>query len=148
MFASNTSTVFVFRPHVHRAMDMVAADEDEVVQVPMTTFTLVEADRHERRKGAERCCTPWVLNFVIFSWTIWLKHVFKIFTSFFRAHKRKFPYCWPALGKIILVNLWKTLFVPPCKKIFRCPCWQARNKYSFRATFCKHFTPFLQLSQM
>jgi len=30
----------------------------------------------------------------------------------------------------------------------RCPWWQARNKYSFWATHCKHFTPFLQSSQM
>jgi len=64
-----------------------------------------------------------------------------------RSDKRKFPYCWPALGKSILVILWKTLFCPPCKKFFRIPWWQARNKYSFRATYCKHFTPFLQLSQ-
>jgi len=39
-------------------MDMVGVDGDGVVQVPMTTYTLVEADRHERGKGAERCCTP------------------------------------------------------------------------------------------
>jgi len=121
MFASNTSTVFVFRPYVHHAMDMVGVDGDGVVQVPMTTYTLVEADRHERGKGAERCCTPWILKFDIFSWTIWLKHVFKIFSSFFRAHNGKFPYCWPALGKIVLVTLWKTLFCPPLQKILPVP---------------------------
>jgi len=32
-------------------MNTVAADGDGVVQVTMTTYTLVEADRHERRKG-------------------------------------------------------------------------------------------------
>jgi len=30
---------------------MVGADGDGVVQVSMTTYTLAEADRHERRKG-------------------------------------------------------------------------------------------------
>jgi len=39
-------------------MDMVGADGDGVAQVTMTTHTLVEADRHEGRKGVEGRCTP------------------------------------------------------------------------------------------
>jgi len=42
-------------------MDIVGSDGDGAVQVRMTTYTLVEADRHERRKGGEGCCTPWIL---------------------------------------------------------------------------------------
>jgi len=37
---------------------MVGADGDEVVQVPMTTYALVEADRHERGKWERDLVLP------------------------------------------------------------------------------------------
>jgi len=39
-------------------------------------------------------------------------------------------------------------FLPPCKNFFRSPWRQTRQKCSFRATYRKHFTLFLQSSQM
>jgi len=47
-----------FRPYVNRAMYMVGADGDGVVQVTMTAYTLVEADRHERRKWGRDLVLP------------------------------------------------------------------------------------------
>jgi len=39
-------------------MDMVGADGDGVVQVPMTTYTLIEADKHERRRWGRHLVLP------------------------------------------------------------------------------------------
>jgi len=39
-------------------MYMVGADGDGVVQVTMTAYTLVEADRHERRKWGRDLVLP------------------------------------------------------------------------------------------
>ena len=72
----------------------------------------------------------------------------KYFHLSFELIKVNFPTVGPPLEKSFWLLSGTHFFVPPCKNFFRYPWWQARSKYSFRATFCKHYMQFLQLSQM
>ena len=74
----------------------------------------------------------------------WL-NLFIITTS---SGKKCFSLCMFASNTCTVFRL--STICSPCDGCgwCRCPWWQARNTYSFWVTYCKHFTPFLQSSQM